>query len=454
MSESGGGNALNSLGVTNSRLLIERDSNTINDLFGGVTLTLFQAEVGTTVKIDVEQDLASVKTQISNFVDAYNAVKEYINKQTYTDPTTGKPGEDATLISSRTIASIETQLNSILGSGTAGVHDAFSVLAQIGVEFVDNSTLSDPLQADTLKIDEGTLDAKLLSNIDDVRRLFAFDFSSSDPRVSLLGYSNKTSFDLNGYTLNIGPVGSSQETSAAVTDSAALLNDTVNSVGATTSGQFEINGTAISYDVTTDTLDSLASKITAAGILGVTATVVTNGDGNKQLQINATSGLITVGNDTGDLLGSIDFGTTATRIMSANINGPADGSDDGSVTINGRILTVTNKTGAEGLQLFYSGDSSTSVSLDYTVGVGTKMFYAVDSMLDPTDGSVENEIKALTDQNTTTQTRIDEMMARLDRQRQALLDRFLSMETALTSMQNLLDSLKQTFAAMSQQKNN
>jgi flagellar capping protein FliD len=67
---------------------------------------------------------------------------------------------------------------------------------------------------------------------------------------------------------------------------------------------------------------------------------------------------------------------------------------------------------------------------------------------------VENEIKALTDQNTTTQTRIDEMMARLDRQRQALLDRFLSMETALTSMQNLLDSLKQTFAAMSQQKNN
>jgi flagellar capping protein FliD len=455
MTETGGGSALTALGVSNARLLIERDTNTINDLFGGMTLTLFQAEVGTTVSIDVEQDLSSVKTQITAFVDAYNAVKEFINKQTYTDPTTGKAGEDATLISSRTIAAVEQELNGILGSGTDGVSDAFSVLAQIGVEFVDNSTLSDPLQADTLVVDQGKLDAALLSNIEDVRRLFAFDFSASDPRIALLGYSNKTSFDGAGYTLNIGPVGSSQETSAAVTDSAALLNDGANSVGATTSGQFTINGTAITYDITTDSLDSLATKITGAGISGITASVVTDSNGNKQLRIDAASGLITLAGDTGDLLTSIDFASTATRVVSANINGPANGSDDGSVTVNGTTLTATSATGAEGLQLFYSGNAQTSgISLDYTVGVGTRMFYAVDSMLDPVDGSVENEISALTDQNTTTQTRIDEMMARLDRQRQALLDRFIAMETALTSMKNLLDSLKQTFDAMSQQNNN
>lgn len=455
MTETGGGNALNALGISNARLLIERDSNTINDLFGGVTLTLFQAEVGTTVKIDVEKDLASVKTQITGFVDAYNAVKEYINKQTYADPTTGKADKDATLISSRTIAAIETQLNAIIGRGTDGVSDAFSVLAQIGVEFVDNSTISDPLKADTLTIDQNTLDAKLLSNIDDVRRLFAFDFSASDPRIALLGYSSRTTYNASGYTLNIGPVGSRQETSKAVTDSAALLNDAVNSVGATTSGQFEINGTAITYDITVDSLDSLATKISAAGITGVTAQVVTDSNGNKQLRIDAASGLITLGNDTGDLLSAIEFDTTETRIVSANINGPADGSDDGSVTINGHILTVTDKTGAEGMQLFYSGDTApgSSIALNYTVGVGTKMFYAVDSMLDPVNGAVENEISALTDQNTTTQTRVDEMMARLERQRQSLLDRFLAMETALTTMKNLLDSLKQTFDSMSQKNN-
>lgn len=450
--EVGGGSALTSLGMSNSRLLIERNTNTVNDLFPGVTLTLFQAEVGTTVKVDVEKDLASVKTQLSSFVTAYNAVKEFINKQTFADPTTGKPGTDATLLSSRTIAAIESQLNAIIGAGTDGVSQAFTVLAQIGVEFIDNTTLSDPLKADTLVIDEGTLDAKLLSNIEDVRRLFAFDFSASDPRISLLGYTNKTSFNASGYTLNIGPVGSSQETSAAVTSSSAFLDDAVNSVGATISGQFEINGTPIVYDITLDSLDSLVTKITAAAIPGITAAVVTDTNGNKQLRINAATGLLTLGADTGDLLTSIDFDTSATRVVSANINGPANGSDDGSVTTSGMTLTMTSTTGAEGMTLFYTGNTSTSgISLDYTVGIGTKMFYAVESMLDPVDGSVENEISALTNQNTATQTRVDEMLARLERQRASLLDRFLAMETALSSMKNLLESMRQTFDAMSKQ---
>ncbi len=452
MTEVGGGSALTALGIDNARLLIERNTNTINDLFTGVTLTLFQAEVGTTVKIDVEKDLSSVKTQLSSFVSAYNAVKEFINKQTFTDPTTGKAGADATLISSRTIAEVESQLNAIVGAGTDGVSDAFTVLAQIGIEFIDNTTLSDPLKADTLVVDQGTLDAKLLANIEDVRRLFAFDFSSSNPQITLLGFSSKTAYNLGGYTLNIGPVGSSQDTSKAVLSNSALLNDAANSVGATVSGQFQINGTPIVYDVTVDSLDSLVTKITAAAIPGITAEVITNSDGNKQLRINASTGLITVGSDTGNLLTNIAFSSTATRVVSANINGLANGADNGTVTTSGQALTMTSGSGAEGLQLFYSGNTTPSATtLNYTVGVGTKMFYAVESMLDPVDGSVENEISALTDQNTTTQTRVDEMLARLERQRASLLDRFLAMETALTSMKNILESMRQTFEAMSKQ---
>lgn len=453
MTETGGGTALTDLEIDNARLLIERDTNTINDLFGGVTLTLFQAEVGTIVKIDVEKDLSSIKTQISDFVTAYNAVKVFINTQTYTDPTTGKASDDATLIKSSTLAAAESELNSIIGQGASGVSDAFSVLAQIGIELIDNETLDDPLQADTLVLDTATLDATLLANIEDVRRLFTFDFSSSDPNITLLGFSDRTTYNSLGYTLNIGPVGSSQETSAAAIDSAALLNDVVDSVGATTSGQFEINGTPIVYDVTLDSLDSLATTITAAAISGITATVITDGDGNKQLRIDAASGLITLSNDTGDLLTSIDFSSTATRVVSANINGAANGADDGSVTTNGQILTMTSETGAEGLQLYYAGSASANISLDFTVGIGSQMYDAVDGMLDSVNGSVENEIGALTDQNTTTQTRVDAMLARLERQRVSLLDRFLAMETALTAMKNILESLKQTFEAMSQQNN-
>src|SRR5690606_11964108 len=58
---------------------------------------------------------------------------------------------------------------------------------------------------------------------------------------------------------------------------------------------------------------------------------------------------------------------------SANIGGAADGSDDGSATISGNVITV-NSGGATGLQLFFDGLSDvTSVQLDFTVGVGAQM---------------------------------------------------------------------------------
>ncbi|MEX0760170.1 MAG: flagellar cap protein FliD N-terminal domain-containing protein, partial [Tistlia sp.] len=52
------------LGIVRADQIIERSGNTINDLFTGITLSLFQAEVGTTIKIDVERDLSAVKTAV------------------------------------------------------------------------------------------------------------------------------------------------------------------------------------------------------------------------------------------------------------------------------------------------------------------------------------------------------------------------------------------------------
>jgi flagellar capping protein FliD len=453
--ETGGGSALSTLGMGNARLLIERNSNTVSDLFTGVTLNLFQAEVGTTVKVDIEADLSAVKTQIGAFVDSYNALKEFINTQTYIDPDTGKTVEDAVLTSSRTLKNLESQINQLLGRGTTGVSNAFSVLAQIGIGYVDNATLSDPLLSDTLVINESKLDAALLNNPDDVRRLFAFDFSASNPSVTMLGFTKNTTYSVSGYTLNIGPIGSAQETSAAVTDGAALLNDGTNSVGATTSGLFTINGATIIYDVGGDSLATIASKINSAGLgsSGISASVITNDSGEKELRISSTKEAISVGGDSGDLLASLGLTTTSTLITSANIGGAANGADDGTVTISGMSITVTSASGAEGLRMIYTGSSAANVQLDFTVGIATQLYNLSESALDPTTGTIQSEIDALTDQNTLTQTRVDTMLERLDRQRQSLLNSFIAMETALTTMNNLLESIKSTYAAMTKSDN-
>ncbi|MEX2009696.1 MAG: flagellar filament capping protein FliD, partial [Dongiaceae bacterium] len=178
-------NLLTGLTFSKQRLLFERNSNTVTDLFGGTTLTLYGAELGTAIKLDVDRDLSGVQSAITAFVDAYNEVRTFVNTQTQTDSVTGTRSENAgPLFGSRTLSAISDSLSRILGTDTKGVSTSYSVLAQIGVNLVNNSTLSDPLLADTLTVDATKLNAVLLSNPEDVRKLFSFDFSASDSRVS------------------------------------------------------------------------------------------------------------------------------------------------------------------------------------------------------------------------------------------------------------------------------
>lgn len=329
------------LGLTTPELEIERSSNTISDLFDGVTINVFQAEVGTEIKLELEQNLTGVKTAITGFVDAYNAVKTAMNQQQLVDETTGLAAADAgVLFADPTLATIEQNLSRALGLGAQGLDDGLRVLREIGIDFIDNDTILDASQADTLIIDETLLDEKLLNDADGVRALFEFDFSSSDPNVSLLGFSGATEVASNGYSLDV---------------------------------------------------------------------TVTNG-----------------------------------VITDATIDGVA-----GSVTISGNTLTATNQTGAEGLVLFYNGTSSASnISLDFSQGVAHSLFYEVDQLLTPDTGVLDAERDNLTDQIELHEDRITDMLARLENQRQALLDRFIAMESALLTLNNTLDTIKQQAEAL------
>jgi len=338
-------NLLTGLGLAKDKLLIERESNTVSDLFAGVTLSLYGAEPGTTVKLDIDRDLTQVKTAITGFVDAYNAVRKFVNEQSQVDDKTGQKSSDAgPLFGSSTMASISTALGRVVGTGAQGITGAFSVLAQAGISFVDNTSLDDPTLKDTLEVDSAKLDEVLLSNPDDIQRLFAFDFTSSDPRVTMLGFSGQTSYKAGGYTLNLTH-----------------------------------NGTSLT---------------------------------------------------------------------GANIDGVAN-----SATVNGSTITVTDQTGADGLILFYNGNVDLSnVRIDVTVGAAQQMFAELEDALDTTNGSIQSEVNTLTDQNDFNQDRVDEMLSRLDYQRDQLTQRFVKLEASLATMQRILDGIKQQTDAWFQSK--
>lgn len=437
------------LGVDNG-LVLTRDSNTIDDLFAGITVTLFSAEEGTTIKTDVDRDLTQVRSRITGFVDAYNAAKQFINQHTLVDDTSGEViAETGILFGNRTLGQIQSELNSVLGTAVSGVSSQFSILAQIGIEFVDNSLQTDPTLKDTLQIDDLILDQALLSNPEDVRKLFSFDFSSNDPRITLISFGAGTSYDASGYTLNIGDVFVSRRDSQTVVDNTAVLSDGVNSFGATTAGTFDINGVAIAYDADglggdDDTLETLKTAINTAGIAGVSANVFEDANGAFSLQISSSLGELTVDNDTGDLLASMSLTVADHTVVSANINGNPDGSNDGSVTVSGRTLTATDATNANGLTLLYSGTAAAAgITLNATTGIGKELFYDLDTILTPANGSVDSEITSFQDQNEAKQERLDRMLERLAFDRDQLIQRFIAMETALATLRQTQSFLTQ-----------
>lgn len=527
-SETGGGTAITDLGIDNARKVITRSSNTIDDLFTGVTLSVFAAEKGTTISLDIEQDLSQVKTEIFSFVEAYNAMRQFVNGNRLFDTATGELDENSgVLAKSQALSTVSSQLSQIIGIGVAGVDPSFSVLSQIGVNFVD-LTQEDPLLAENLEIDEATLDSVLLSNADDVRKLFSFDLTTSDPRITLLSFTGETQYSATGYALNLQP--SSGEnlllfseqadnaywtaTRSAVSADAILAPDNTTTAdgliadatndthfltttapesftvgenyifstyvkaGDRNNARIAFNGAAFGgapigadFDLVAGTVQSSDAGISDANITDVgngwyrvsikaaavatdtanleryakDATTTFTGDGSTVSSYFWGAQLENVTTETtpGGYLtttASTVTGVTAT----ANIDGTADGADDGSVSVTGNVISVLSGN-AKGLQLFFSSlDFTSTTQLDLTVGIGAQMYFKLGALLDVTTGIIDGEIDELTDQNTLNNERITEMLDRLEIQRQNLLERYIAMETAIASANRIMDSLKQT----------
>ena len=190
--------------ATGAERVITRDSNTIDDLFQGMTVDLFKAEPGTTVEIGVERDLNSVKTAIADFVDAYNNVKQYLNAQREEFALEGMDEDEVgALAGNRVLSDIEADLSSVFSLGAQNVSGTLQVLGQIGIDFVDNDDVSNPTRADTLEIDEAELNEALLNNPDQIRELFAFEFNANDPDVTMVGFTGDTQPASTSYQIQV-----------------------------------------------------------------------------------------------------------------------------------------------------------------------------------------------------------------------------------------------------------
>lgn len=205
--------------------IITRSTNTIDDLFEGITLDLFQAEPGTTVDFEVERGLGQIGEALVGFVDSYNALKQFINAQRQGVALEGMAEETVgALEHDRTLADVESRLNRVLARGAVGTDETARVLGQIGIDFIDNNNLEDETLRDTLVIDEDELNSALISDIDKVRDIFSFQMSADSSDVTLLNFGPETQHKEGGdFTLTLTHDGN-EVTSAEIDGVPAIVN--------------------------------------------------------------------------------------------------------------------------------------------------------------------------------------------------------------------------------------
>ena len=156
---------------------LTRTSNTVDDALQGITFSLYKAEPGTTVKVDIEQDLSAVQEAITSMVDAYNELRDFIDKQN-TVSSTGSVSADSPLFGTNVLRSVQSTITSIFGGATTGAGSLS--LRDLGITLGSDNKLS---------IDSTKLEQALVANVDTVRSTLEFRFESSSANLQLFSHS-------------------------------------------------------------------------------------------------------------------------------------------------------------------------------------------------------------------------------------------------------------------------
>ena len=250
---------------------ITRDDNAYDDLIDGLSFDIVQADAGSTLTLDVSFDSGSAKDAILDFVDSYNAFREFaiINQQVNAD---GSIPEEAILFSDTLLDSFNYQMSTLL-AGASGDGLANS-LRGLGIEFDGDNRLV---------VKDGTkLDDALLSDFENVANFFATDVSIDNDEFRLI--SNSSSTESLDFTIDITTDVDGNITAATVGGSSVF---TINGNSLVGQAGTAYEGLTFAYAGTTDTSINVTMNAGVADLLYNTIENYTAADGSIQEEITA-----------------------------------------------------------------------------------------------------------------------------------------------------------------------
>ena len=253
---------------------ITSDTNNVTDAVSGLSMSLLNTTpTGTTVTLAVGADYSAVKTAVTDFITAYNALRDYIT----TNQTVGSDGSvdsSEALFADSLLRSVSQQVGSLIATPSASATGSYSTLANLGITIDSNNDLQ--------LSDETTLDNALLGNLSQVASMFQTTYTPSDSSLKLLQNTSESSFD---FTLDV----------------------TAGSDGTITGAS--VNGDTNAFTVSGNRIVGVAGTIYA----GLSFALVTTGD--SSIQVNIKPGLA---NQLTNF--ASEFGDTSTGLIEQQIN--------------------------------------------------------------------------------------------------------------------------------------
>lgn len=141
---------------------LRRATNSFSDAVAGLTIDLKGVHAtNEKTRITISADASKTADKVQAFVDAYNAVGDFIARQNELDED-GKAKNP--LFGDTTLRSVRSSLRNIVGGSVATGNDAYAMLAQVGISSDRDGKLT---------LDRAKLEEAILADEDAVSNLFA-----------------------------------------------------------------------------------------------------------------------------------------------------------------------------------------------------------------------------------------------------------------------------------------
>ena len=405
---------------------ITRSTNQISDVIAGTTISLVGADKNSTITLNITQDTSGVESKISDFVSKYNALMtEITNQFTYTPSTSSSSSTTTTvttppLFGNSTLQSIKWTIRNTILSGVTGVNSSLNTLGLVGINIDQTGQLS---------IDSTKLDGYLKTNFNDVVNLFAVQGASTNNNLTYASSGNNT--EAGAYQVHIIQAA----TKATAAGSGSLSGDTDLTITDNSGKTAQISLTSGSS--MSNIVDAINAEI-AKQSMDITASE--NGDGQLELS--------------GNSYGSA-YNFTVANSATLGIDGTYTGNDvkgeirkSGSstwMTMTGSGQTLTGDSGqdVDGLIVKYTGtdagltsDSTNTFDFNFSKGVGDSLSEILDNMSNSVYGSVTQNEQNLQSQMSSIDQQVSDMEARITQDQDALTQKFVAMETAISQLQS------------------